>query len=227
MRRNALAWALTYDLPSMRPAPFERRLLAAMLDGLCFILMGMLVVGAVRDWLFDYFGRPTYRFTGIFGTFRPEDTFMLGMGVLLVVYSASEVVAATSVGKRACGMTIVRRGGTRAGRQRLFFRWFIKYGPLVFYVLVVGAEWVMFRASGFVLADHSRLAWHGARVTIGLLSVAWGVGWMISLILLVLPIRASVHDVLTGTGVFLGDEVREPTGGFHPVVTDRERSSPS
>lgn len=143
--------------------------------------------------------------------------------MVLAAYSASEMIAGRSLGKQLCGRAIGRRDRSRAGRQRLFFRWLMKYALLVFHLLLVGVEWILFGTIGFSLADDHRLAWHAVRASIALLTLMWSANCPIGAILLVLPVRSPVHDLVSGTGVFLRHELREPIGGFEAVVDKASR----
>ena len=201
----------------MRPVAFERRVAALLLDALLFIPIGMVVVDVARQWVFGFAGRPSFRFTGLAGTVRPEDSFTLGMAAALLLYTASEALAGTSIGKRILGLRIGRRDGSRAGRQRMLFRWLIKYAPVVFYLGLFGTEWALFRGTGYALADESRLVWHALRLVLGALALLYGAGLLASVLLAALPLRRPIHDLVAGTAVF-DVPLREATGGFEPVV---------
>jgi len=140
-------------------------------------------------------------------------------GLLLVGYTVSEPLTATTPGKRLAGIVIASADGAPATRRALLIRWLVKNIP-VFFAIPTCTLWVLLSPYNYhvPLPDF---------VALGVFVLAIIDTTLTAILLLIViagcfmaarPARQTLHDALSGTALFRRAEILAPNA-FEPIVT--------
>ena len=128
-----------------RPAGFWIRVVAAIIDALCLTVVEFLLIAISPDVSLDFYLNPE----SVWGTGTWIDYATLLIGI--AHYTVGVSVWATTIGKRAVGLYVLRPNGSRLGPGRAFARY---WAPLLSaLILFAGYLMVAFREDKRALHD--------------------------------------------------------------------------
>lgn len=194
--QNSAPWQEPSPLQP-RPVDFFAHFAGAFVDGLIVVLiliLLMVMVSMAESYAFPRKVR------------LPEIIAELTAWALLLLHSASEIMAAASPGKWVASITTRRADALPASRWRLAVRWMVKASPL----LVIGAGTAIAKISTLLtpsgtlsqLFAAENIFWRAYMVS-HLLSWVVVTGTLLAL----LPSRRTLHDWIAGTAVFYQKEI--------------------
>lgn len=182
----------------VRPASFGPRFWATFIDAAVLMLLSLLFVlvevgmGVVRI-------LPE----------RGEAVVACGYLLFVLLLTATEAFGSATPGKSFVGLRVVRRDGRTATTGRRVCRWAVKQSPLVCFAGTLSL--LMVSEMGMPLPDG---LWLPLGFAIQGLSLIIAAGCL----LVLMPSRRALHDLLTGTAVYREEDVvREAGHAFRPL----------
>ena len=206
-----LASAVREAAPSaraVRPASFAPRFWANFVDAAALFLMSLMFVGivAVADAVAGFSEVAVV-------------VVMSGYLALVLAYGASEAYGTATPGKSFVGLRVVGRDGRPTTVGRRVGRWAVKQSPLICFAGTF---------SLFVLSNWGAPVPEVLGVATAILSRVLTLAVSLGCLLVLLPARLALHDLLTGTAVYREqDVVRDVGHGFRPLPLQAQAPPPA